>query len=322
MKTSVVIPTYNSAKMIEATLNSVFSQTAPPDEILIMDDGSTDNTVSLLRRHIPRITLFEQRNRGVATARNVLCQHAQGGLIAFLDHDDLWHPEYLATQQKMFTDHPDGAAFFTGHDNVVGLGDHNWMDRSDSPEGVEVIAALDFIQQYHRAIGKFASMSFCCVPKSALTKLGPEPFCPEVNGVDDFYLFHTLMLLGSIVFNPKCLVAYRITPGAQSASVLKSGEKIVRAMELLEPHFRKQCEPRLRKVLNAIFSSQRRQLGRMLMGVGQVDKARKQFRLSLKHSYNPISVTKSLVWLGLTSAPQRFQPKWPSQWKTFSSAAD
>ena len=158
MKTSVLIPTYNSAKTIEATLESVFSQTLPADEILIMDDGSTDNTVVLLSRHVPRITLFQQRNGGVAQARNVLVERARGDLLAFLDHDDIWHAEYLATQQKRFADHPDAVGFFTAHDNFLGHGNYNWKNDSlDDQNRAEIIDALDFLHQYHRAIGKFAS---------------------------------------------------------------------------------------------------------------------------------------------------------------------
>ena len=320
MKISVLIPTYNSERTIVATLDSVLSQTLPPDEILIMDDGSTDNTVSLLGRYKPRITLIQQRNRGVAQARNALAERARGDLIAFLDHDDLWHPQYLATQRKLFGDHPQAAAFFTAHDNHVGLSDYEWKDaRSEALNSVEVIAALDFLQRYHKANGPFASMSFCCVPKSIMCRLGQEPFCPEVSGVDDFYLFHALILLGPVVFSPKPLVAYRITPGAQSASLLKLVQKAVRSLELLEPRFRGQPDLQLRRAFSTAFSSQRREYGRVLMGTGQRDLARKQLWLSLTHSYHPKSLVKSLVLLFLTRVPNRFQPRWPSEWKASHS---
>ena len=320
MKTSVLIPTYNSERTIEATLDSVFSQTIPSDEILVMDDGSTDKTVSLLSRHVPRITLLQQRNRGVAHARNILAGRARGDLIAFLDHDDLWHPKYIATQRKLFADHPRAVGFFTGHDNVFGHGHYEWEDSGpDDQKGVEVIAALEFLQRYHKANGPFASMSFFCVPKTIMCRLGQEPFCPEVSGVDDFYLFHSLILLGPIVFSPKPMVAYRITPGAQSASLLKLVQKAVRSLELLEPRFRGQSDLRLRRAFNAVFSSQRREYGRVLMGTSQRDQARKQLWLSMRHSYHPISLVKSLVLLFLTGVPNRFQPRWPSEWKASHS---
>jgi glycosyltransferase involved in cell wall biosynthesis len=320
MKTSALIPTYNSARTIEATLDAVFAQTIAPDEVLIMDDGSTDNTVSLLSRYVPRITLLQQRNGGVARARNVLAELAKGDLLAFLDHDDIWHPEYIATQQKSFREHGNAVGFFTAHANLVGFGGFDWNDGvSDTNGSIEVIVPLHFMQQYHKAIGKYASMSFCCIPKSVIRKLGPEPFHPEVSGVDDYFLFHTLMLLGPIVYNSRPLVAYRITRGAQSANLLKLVQKAVRALELLKPQFNRHPDARMRKAFKAVFSAQRREYGKVLMGTGQPAQARIQFLLSLTHSCNPKSLMKSMALLFLTYVPNRFQPKWPSEWKVSHS---
>jgi len=106
-----------------------------------MDDGSTDQTVSILRGYAPRITLFEQSNRGVARARNVLVQRARGDLVAFLDHDDIWHPRYLAAQQKSFESHPDAVGFFTGHHNFWGVADFDWETVSPGTQAsAEIIA--------------------------------------------------------------------------------------------------------------------------------------------------------------------------------------
>lgn len=316
MKVSVLIPTYNSAKTIALTLESVFSQTEAPGEVLIMDDGSTDDTVTLLRHYGPRITLLQQRNGGVAHARNVLVKRAQGELLAFLDHDDIWHPEYIASQLKLYRKYPDAVGFFTGHHVFIGHGHYNWSQGAiETDQGIEVIPVLDFLRQYHRAIGKFASMSFCCIPQRVFVQLTEEPFSPEVNGVDDFYFFHTLMLLGSVVFNPKPLVVYRVTPGAQSASLLKSVQKAVRAMELLQARFQAQPDSQLRKAFKLAFAAQRRECGRVLMGTGQPEQARKQLALSLTHTPHPISLAKSLVWLFLTGVPARFQPSWPAELK-------
>ncbi len=320
MKVSVVIPTHNSAATIEATLDSVISQTASPHEILIMDDGSTDHTVELLARYRNRITVFQKSNQGVAQARNVLCRHAQGDLIAFLDHDDLWHPDYLAIQQKLFKTYPQAALFFTGHDNFYGHGGYQWKNPPTGlPADVEVIAPLNFLERYHRTPGSFASMSFCCIPKMVLNQLGEEPFCAHVSGVDDFHLFHQLLLVGPIVYDASPLVAYRITPGAQSANLLKAVEKAVMALEFLQPRFDRHPDARLRRAFNAAFSAQRREYGRILMGTGQPKKAREQLWISMRHSYHPVSLTKSLTFLLLMGVPNQFQPRWPSEWKNSHS---
>ena len=320
MKISVLIPTYNSAKTIEATLNSVLAQTHPLHEILIMDDGSTDNTVQLLNQYVPRVTVLQQRNQGVAQARNVLCERATGDLLAFLDHDDIWHPKYIAAQGRRFSEHPDGVAFFTGHDDFYGYGGYNWNSSNDEmADSVEKIQPVKFIQRYHKAIGPFASMSFCCIPKHVFNELGSEPFCKKVSGVDDFYLFHTLTLLGPIWLSSQALVAYRITPGAQSASLLKLVEKAVMALELLESRFQNHPDFQLKKAFYSVYAAQRREYGRVLMGTGQSKLARQQLWISMSHSYRLTSLMKSLVLLFLTRVPNWIQPRWPSEWKASHS---
>jgi glycosyltransferase involved in cell wall biosynthesis len=124
MKVSVVIPTYNSAATIQATLDSVLRQTVSPEEILVLDDGSTDNTFSLLNSYKPRITVFQERHKGASSAYNALCERASGDHVAFLEHDDIWHPNYLEVQLKLFKDYPNGVAFRVGHVNFYGYGNH------------------------------------------------------------------------------------------------------------------------------------------------------------------------------------------------------
>ncbi len=164
MKTSVLIPAYNCAATILATLNSVLRQTSAPDEILVMNDGSTDDTASILESYKERVTVYSQLNRGIASARNELVARATGDLIAFLDSDDLWHPRYLEVQQKLFHEHPEAVAFFTGHVNFHGNGDYEWKSTpSDTGGNVELIPALDFFKRYNKATGPFSCFSYCCL---------------------------------------------------------------------------------------------------------------------------------------------------------------
>jgi len=102
---SVIIPTCNSSKTIIKTLDSVFSQTFQDFEVIVVDDGSTDCTVSLVNRSISdsRIQVFPlQENKGVAYARNVGISKAKGRFIAFLDSDDLWLNDKLSKQILSF----------------------------------------------------------------------------------------------------------------------------------------------------------------------------------------------------------------------------
>lgn len=92
---TVAITTYNQARFLERTLQSVFAQTRPPDEVVVVDDGSTDSTPELLQRYDARVRVVRQPNGGIARARNRAVREATGDMVALLDGDDLWKPEKL-----------------------------------------------------------------------------------------------------------------------------------------------------------------------------------------------------------------------------------
>jgi glycosyltransferase involved in cell wall biosynthesis len=95
-KVSVIIPVYNAAKYIADTVQSVLAQTYENFEVLIVDDGSTDNSIEICQQLTdPRIRIIRQTNRGVSSARNTGIRNAKGDYLAFIDGDDLWLPEKL-----------------------------------------------------------------------------------------------------------------------------------------------------------------------------------------------------------------------------------
>jgi len=108
---SVVIPTFNSGKFITDTLKSVLNQTYANFEIIVIDDGSTDNTVSILKNltnNDKRINYYKIKHSGrPAIPRNFGIEKSKGEFIAFLDADDLWDKNKLATQISEFEKHPD-----------------------------------------------------------------------------------------------------------------------------------------------------------------------------------------------------------------------
>jgi glycosyltransferase involved in cell wall biosynthesis len=106
MLTSVVIPAYNRAALLPHTLQAVLSQTAPPDEVIVVDDGSTDGTADLARRFGPPVQCIGIANSGDLAARNVGLRAAGGRLVAFCDSDDLWRPEFLAGMLALWRAEP------------------------------------------------------------------------------------------------------------------------------------------------------------------------------------------------------------------------
>ena len=98
-KISIVIPTYNQAEYLQEAIESVFSQTYKNTEIIIIDDGSTDNTLKVVNSfNDNKIIFIQQRNKGASSARNTGIKEANGEYIAFLDSDDLWLKDKLRKQ--------------------------------------------------------------------------------------------------------------------------------------------------------------------------------------------------------------------------------
>ncbi|MBA1437820.1 MAG: glycosyltransferase family 2 protein [Epsilonproteobacteria bacterium] len=97
MDISVVIPTYNRYTLTKRAIESVLTQTLQPKEIIVVDDGSSDNTKQL-QSDFPQIMYIYQENKGVSSARNLGIKYAKSEWIAFLDSDDTWHKEKLAKQ--------------------------------------------------------------------------------------------------------------------------------------------------------------------------------------------------------------------------------
>jgi glycosyltransferase involved in cell wall biosynthesis len=104
---SVIIPIYNRADVLGETIESVFAQTYPNIELICVDDGSKDDTQSVLARYADRLINVRQSNQGLAAARNNGFARAKGKYIAWLDHDDVWLPEKLSLQISFMEANPD-----------------------------------------------------------------------------------------------------------------------------------------------------------------------------------------------------------------------
>lgn len=126
MDVSVVIPTYNRANVVVNAITSVLGQTRSPLEVVVVDDGSRDDTGARVRALAdPRLRYLRQDNAGVSAARNAGVRASRGDVVAFLDSDDLWKPEKLAHDLAVFARHPEVDAVFTDlekHDGDVYVG--------------------------------------------------------------------------------------------------------------------------------------------------------------------------------------------------------
>lgn len=105
-KVSIVLPAYNSELFISQTIASITAQSFEDFEVIVVDDGSTDATASVAASLDERVRVVQQKNQGIAVARNVGIAHAQGDWIAFIDHDDVWHPQKLQAQCAVLAQDP------------------------------------------------------------------------------------------------------------------------------------------------------------------------------------------------------------------------
>ena len=106
-RVSVVVPAFNAGQYLAETLASVTASTFTDYEIVVIDDGSSDNTAAIAERFAPRARLIRQSNRGMSASRNTGIESSDSEFIALLDSDDLWHPEKLALQLAALEAKPD-----------------------------------------------------------------------------------------------------------------------------------------------------------------------------------------------------------------------
>lgn len=104
---SCIVPAYNGARYLGEALDSILAQTYRPIEVIVADDGSTDETAHLAASYGPPVRLVTQATAGPAATRNLGLRAATGGFVAFLDADDVWHPEKLARQMARFVARPE-----------------------------------------------------------------------------------------------------------------------------------------------------------------------------------------------------------------------
>ena len=135
MDISVIIPTFNREVLVKRAINSVLSQTCPPEEIIVVDDGSTDQTSRIIAEEFPQITLLTQANKGVSAARNKGIRHANCDWLAFLDSDDEWAPSKLEKQINALRNRRDFVACHTDEIWMRNGNRVNAMKKHQKPEG-------------------------------------------------------------------------------------------------------------------------------------------------------------------------------------------
>ena len=198
---SVVIPLYNSETTISRAAESVVSQLGSDDELIIVNDGSTDQSYSQISSLTgPRIKIVHQANLGVSAARNTGVRLAKNDYVAFLDSDDYWLDSALEVFRVMVRTHPEGSLFSFEHTRNPDLTLRR-LPAAGVTRGIETLGFSDFMALYSRR--DVVNSSSTCVRKSALNQIGGFPV-GEVIG-EDIYVWIRLAMMGNFVHDSRVL---------------------------------------------------------------------------------------------------------------------
>lgn len=207
---SVVIPLYNKEKDIIATLNSLQQQLFQPFEIIIIDDGSTDNSANLVENYEDsRIRFFSKENEGVAPTRNFGVQKAHGKYIAFLDADDYWYPSHLEDLDDLISRFPEGKWFATAYEK-------RFNEKLTIPMESPI---LDKGEDWKGEVEEYASYCYAdciawtsavCFEKSFFEKLGGFDTSITMGAGEDTDLWLRAALSSPLIFTNKISATHNL----------------------------------------------------------------------------------------------------------------
>ena len=219
---SVIIPVYNGAKTIKETIESVLVQTWQDFEIIVIDDGSTDSTLEVIKS-IPdsRIKLFSYENTGPSASRNRGISHAAGEFIAFLDADDLWKPDKLEAQLKALQDIPEAVVAYswTNHIDESGQFLRNGSQIVVNGNAYERLLLVNFFEHGSNPL----------IRKQALLEVGG--FDESLRQGEDWEMWLRLAARYDFVAVPLPQIFYRVYNKSASSNVLKLESGSVQVIE-------------------------------------------------------------------------------------------
>ncbi len=202
---SIIIPLYNKENYILDTLNSVLNQSFANFEIIIIDDGSTDNGYKIVSQiKDDRIKLFKQKNLGVSITRNVGVKKSKGKYIALIDADDLWYENHLKELKKQINLFPKAALFCNNYEII-----YNKNKKSNAVLNFEYKKEPLIVKDYFKAsiINSVAWTSAVSFSKEKFNKIGG--FNEKLITGQDLDLWIRFALNHNVSFNPSITISYR-----------------------------------------------------------------------------------------------------------------
>ena len=211
MRVSLIIATFNHARFLGAAIDSALAQTLGAVDVVVVDDGSTDDTPAVLARYAGRVRVLRQPNRGLAAARNAGLAAARGTYVAFLDADDVMAPTKLAAQLEMLERSP--TIGWTYCDVLIEtVATRTTVTASERfGYGARALDGWLFPELIH---GNFIPAIAPMIRRTALDAAGG--FDERLTALEDWDMWLRLSLIAEARYTPAVLVTYRIRPGGMS----------------------------------------------------------------------------------------------------------
>ena len=221
---SVIIPLYNKVSTIERAVRSVLAQSAPPREVIVVDDGSTDGSAEVVERIAsPLVRLVRQQNRGVSAARNRAISEATGRWVALLDGDDMWSAEHLHQVERLIAAYPACGAYGTGF--WVETNARRTLGSFPDEEGV-----VDFFAHSMRCYVLIPSAS--TLDRELTLSLGGFPEGMRMG--EDQYLWTKIARSSQVAFSSSATVIYSRTAENRSVALYRAEQTAFSFEELYD----------------------------------------------------------------------------------------
>jgi len=221
---SVVIPTYNRADTIEDAVDSALAQTLPPAQVVVVDDGSQDDTSERLRKYSGRILYHRQPNSGISIARNNGARLSTEPFIALLDSDDVWHPRKLELQLEVMERRPQLG--------MLGTAEFDWPAATFPSLPVDATGPLVALSWEHLVLRTSLLTSSILIRRSIFDQIGG--FDPAMLRCEDRDLFLRVAEVAQVALLKVSLLGYRDTPGSASKQVASCEAAMRRILTLLD----------------------------------------------------------------------------------------
>jgi cellulose synthase/poly-beta-1,6-N-acetylglucosamine synthase-like glycosyltransferase len=274
---SVVVPVYNGGPFLRKAIDSILSQTYKSIELIVVDDGSVDDSADIISSYGPRLQPIRQPNAGVAHARNAGIRAARGDFIAFLDQDDWWLPTKVAKQVELF-----------GQDDDLGLVHTDTAFYHDpSASFIERINCLrpELLtgRSFERLLlGNAILNSSVMVRRSVLNAVGTINTEIRGNTIQDYDLWLRIAKQSSFGFIAEKLVVYRLHPGQGMWDARRSLVEELDLVERLVAETRTPPSAEMRARMAKLLD----EVGVAHLDAGDVELARQCFGRALKNQYS------------------------------------